>query len=297
MAERGKNKKQQNTKKQETKRRKFESIYDFGHRSLDQDIIEKLGALRSELLKEILEYEGEYLEEINGNSYKVTYKSKIPKDDSDWSGSFTDALMNFHNKNSIKFENMESISITNAQAKANGEKLIQVLMSEFGLQKFQAAAFAGVFMAESGLNPAAYNKEEKSGRGVPGQSKATAQKLAATCGYGAGLAQWTFQERKSKAVAALNKSRGTSYNWRVLEAIPLEDQVRMVGLELKAPFMQKVKASRSVEEAVDLVLRGYENGGGGSGALCSTAAIDKYTWCGGYKGAMKTRVGFAKSFL
>ena len=61
---RGKNKKQQNTKKQETKRRKFESIYDFGHRSLDQDIIEKLGALRSELLKEILEYEGEYLEEI-----------------------------------------------------------------------------------------------------------------------------------------------------------------------------------------------------------------------------------------
>ena len=28
MAERGKNKKQQNTKKQETKRRKFESIYD-----------------------------------------------------------------------------------------------------------------------------------------------------------------------------------------------------------------------------------------------------------------------------
>ena len=119
MAERGKNNKQQNTKQKEAKRRKFESIYDFGHRSLDQDIIEKLGALRSELLKEILEYEGEYLEEINGNSYKVTYKSKIPEDDSDWSGSFTDALMNFHNKNSIKFENMESISITNAQAKAN----------------------------------------------------------------------------------------------------------------------------------------------------------------------------------
>lgn len=216
----------------------------------------------------------------------------------------TKANLVYHNylvQNPLSFQTNSAflggapLPISSKQARENARILISILIKEFGLADFQAAAFAGVFEAESGLNPASFNVLEKTGRGNPGQSQKTAQLLAATAGYGAGIAQWTFKERKQKAVQSLNSATGKNYNWQQIEAIPFDDQVRMVMFELSPNFINQIKTTRSIEAAVDLILRGYENGGSGNGKLASVAQMNSYA--GGYSGLMQKRVGYAKTML
>jgi hypothetical protein len=60
----------------------------------------------------------------------------------------------------------------------------------------------------------------------------------------------------------------------------------------KSKFRNLLSKNDSLTEAVDKVLRGYENGG--NGTLASAQAMNKYTWAGGYSGLLKTRTDLAK---
>lgn len=160
----------------------------------------------------------------------------------------------------------------------NGVIITKWLSQRLNLSPINVIGFAGCWMQESQCNPSLYNKAEKSGK-FKGSS-------ANGAGYGAGIAQWSNQ-RKFNVMRMMKTSQP-------IETWPLEMQLNAAVKELRTPFINKLKNCNSIEQSVDLVLRGYENGGGGSGPLASVAQINKYTWDGGYAGAMAKRVGYAK---
>lgn len=177
--------------------------------------------------------------------------------------------------------NFTTIAITTSQADDNAMEIIRFFMSR-GLTLPQACGFVGCWGAESMCNPHAYNKAEKAGtfKGSSANGK----------GYGAGLAQWSHGWKES-----LQKLMG---RFDPIENWDLHTQLEACWRDLqngnKSRFLPVLKGCGDVVSAVDAVLRGYENGG--NGTLASQAQIDRYTWCGGYAGAMKTRVGFGKKW-
>lgn len=175
-----------------------------------------------------------------------------------------------------------SNAITTAQADANAMEIMKFFVSK-GLTPEQASGFVGCWGAESMCNPHAYNKAEKAGR-FKGSS-------ANGAGYGAGLAQWSHGWK-----ADLQRMMGRMdpiENWDLYTQLTAcwEDLQR----GNKSRFLNVLRDRNDPVGATDAVLRGYENGG--NGKLASVAQIDKYTWCGGYNGAMNTRVSFAKKWL
>ena len=173
-------------------------------------------------------------------------------------------------------------------AKANGTKLMKYFMSNdgLGLSKQQAAALVGVLKAESGLNPAQYNYQEFRNLGVD---------MTKNGGYGAGLAQWSGLDRKGRVLRWWNSTH-PDQRYAKIEDMPLEAQAQMLAHEFKTVYpkiLSKLKSTNSVEEAVDIVLRGFENGGGSS--LASVAAMNKYKE--GYAGLTNVRRKFAASAM
>lgn len=171
--------------------------------------------------------------------------------------------------------------ITDEQANENAMKIMQFFVSN-GLTPEQASGFVGCWGAESMCNPHAYNKEEKQGT-FNGSS-------ANGAGYGAGLAQWshTWKQDLQKLIGRNDPIE----NW------DLNTQLKACWLDLqkgnKSRFLPILKRCTGVVQATDAVLRGYENGG--NGTFASIEQINKYTWCGGYKGAMQTRCSYAKKW-
>ena len=173
-------------------------------------------------------------------------------------------------------------------AKANGTKLMKYFMSNdgLGLSKQQAAALVGVLKAESGLNPARYNELEFRNLGVD---------LTKNGGYGAGLAQWSGLDRKGRVLRWWNSTHPNE-RYAKIEDMPLEAQAQMLAHEFKTTYpkiLSKLKSTNSVEEAVDIVLRGFENGGGS--ILASVAHMNKYKE--GYAGLTNVRRKFAASAM
>lgn len=175
--------------------------------------------------------------------------------------------------------------LTTAQMINNGKIIIQFLMQRLGLTDFQAAAFAGVWAAESGCNPQAYNRQEKSGT-FPGSS-------ANGAGYGAGLAQWSHGWKAHlQKIMGLNNPIETWTMQQQLEAA-CRDMTQSGGM--KNRFLPKLKGAANLQDAVHMVLAGYENGS--NGPMASIPQLDKYKWAGGYQGLMKTRFGYAQQIL
>lgn len=176
-----------------------------------------------------------------------------------------------------------------------GVYIAKTLMQKMGLKDFQAAGFPGCFMAESRCNPAAYNKAEKAGR-FKGSS-------ANGSGYGAGLAQWSNAWKYS-----IQKMFG---KYSPIETWTLDQQIQIVLRTCKPTFINMLRGCTSAAQATDLVLRGYENGGGGSGGLRSKQSMKAYTWCknvyipdvgrksfaDGYIGALAERTAWANVIL
>lgn len=177
----------------------------------------------------------------------------------------------------MAFGSFGSNAITTSEADSNAMQIIDFFKGK-GLTTEQACGFVGCWGAESMCNPHAYNKQEKAGTFKGSTANGS--------GYGAGLAQWshTWKDSLQKLIGRNDPIE----NW------DLDTQLNACWLDLqkgnKSRFLPKLTQCRTVTEAVDAVLRGYENGG--NGAFASVAQIDKYTWCGGYTGAMNTRVGF-----
>ena len=176
-----------------------------------------------------------------------------------------------------------------------GVYIAKTLMQQMGLKDFQAAGFPGCFMAESRCNPAAYNKAEKSGS-FKGSS-------ANGSGYGAGLAQWS-NAWKYSIQKMFNR-------YSPIESWTLDQQIQIVLKTCKPTFINMIRNCTSAAQATDLVLRGYENGGGGSGGLRSKQSMKAYTWCknvyipdvgrktfaDGYIGALAERTAWANVIL
>lgn len=110
--------------------------------------------------------------------------------------------------------------ITKQQVLANGSKVINSLIDRLGMTREQAAGVAGVIMAESGLNPASYNKAEKAGT-LKG-SKANG------AGYGAGMLQWSMG-RKDAVLKLIGKNKP-------IEELSIDDQIDMLIGELQGPY-------------------------------------------------------------
>ena len=129
--------------------------------------------------------------------------------------------------------------LSQGQRKANAMAIISQLMSTLGLSKPQAAGIAGVLMSEGGCNPAAFNKGEKAGI----YKSSGANNLGAPYGqkhspwdYGAGICQWTYVNRKEKAIAGgLGITREQAANIITnggIEKLSLQQQVSMLIWEL-----------------------------------------------------------------
>jgi len=76
-------------------------------------------------------------------------------------------------------------------------------MKDLNLTKAQAAGIAGVLTAESGINPSAFNKKEKAGTYTSSSANNKGAKYGeknSPWSYGAGIGQWTFTDRKEKAI-------------------------------------------------------------------------------------------------
>ena len=131
----------------------------------------------------------------------------------------------------------KSRKISSTQALQNGKVVIDTLMTRLNLTKDQAAGVAGVMMAESGLNPAAYNKQEKAGK-----LKAS---RANGAGYGGGILQWSM-DRKRTTLASIGKE---GYN---IEDLSLEDQLEMLIKEFEGPYkntLEGIKNSTTASQA------------------------------------------------
>lgn len=119
-----------------------------------------------------------------------------------------------------KEEKTKSSSTTSKEALENGQMVVDSLMSRLNMTKEQATGVAGVIMAESGLNPASYNKAEKAGKLK--SSKANGP------GYGAGMLQWSM-DRKKEALKLIGKNKP-------IEELSIGDQIDMLIGELQGPY-------------------------------------------------------------
>lgn len=146
--------------------------------------------------------------------------------------------------------------ISSGEQRANGEKIISILMSDLSLTREQAAGIVGVIMSESGANPAAFNKGERNGT----YKSSSANNVGSAYGtkgspwsYGAGICQWTFCDRKEKAIMkGLGVSREEAINiikTRGIESLSLEDQAKMLVGELKSAYSATLEGIRKCSTA------------------------------------------------
>lgn len=114
----------------------------------------------------------------------------------------------------------------------------EYLMKSLNLTDFQASALAGVFRAESGLNPGAENDFEKSGQ----SSNVKANQ------YGIGINQWTH-------------GRHDNYvNWIAQHGSGLQSELDFTTDEIKTKypeFLAALRSAKTLEEAVGYVYTMY----------------------------------------
>ena len=149
------------------------------------------------------------------------------------------------------------------------------LMQKHGLDAVHASALTGVWYAESGLNPAIKSKKDS----------------------GSGIAQWTGSRHQS-----FNKFYRQVFGKQSpgILNVGLDQQIDVAIAEYKSRTgnWRHFLNTKSLTDAVDSVLRGYENGGNNS--LLPIADIDRiYTKVGSgtYKSLMSSRVKYAQQTL
>lgn len=201
--------------------------------SLD-NAIEMLKYIQLDLLKESLETLGEDLEY---NNNKVEYKNYLIENPITILEPVSGETM------SQIFDGAVTPSNIPAATKANAMKVVTNLMNILGLTKEQACGIAGVLTSESGVNAGIVNKGEKNGtykssgannEGTPYGTKHS------PWSYGAGICQWTFCDRKEKAImGGLNVSREEAKKIIMnqgIEGLSLEQQINMLAFELQTTY-------------------------------------------------------------
>lgn len=174
-----------------------------------------------------------------------------------------------------------SASAVSSAGKKRGCYILKKLCEAWGCQPVNAVGSVGCFYCESQCDPAQYNKAEKAGQFKGSRANGP--------GYGAGIAQWSLT-RKADIQRMFRR-------YTPIESWTLDQQIEIVKQTCKPAFVNQLKACRTATASTDIWLRGYENGGGGSGGLCGVEHINKYKWCNGYYGAMQHRTTAAIEIL
>ena len=183
-----------------------------------------------------------------------------------------------------------------AQGVKNGVYITKKLMSALNLKDYQAVGFPGCWMCESTCDPASYNKAEKNGS-FKGSS-------ANGSGYGAGLAQWS-NGWKNTIQKHFNR-------YTPIETWSMDQQLEIVIKLCTQTYLNMLRNCSNAAESTDIVLRGYENGSGGTSTkLRSKESMKAYTWCkksyipdsgyqtfsDGYVGALTSRTAWSRKIL
>ena len=159
---------------------------------------------------------------------------------------------------------------------------MEYLMSR-GMTREQAAGVLGVFLAESGLDPAAKAK-------MKGDN-------------GVGIAQWTRNRQGDRQKTFWNiygKLFGDASQYGGdITKVPFKRQLD-VFLAERPTITQAIMNASGTREATEIMERGYENGGGTYGNMASDAQINRIygdRWGNGYERQMRTRLGYAQAVL
>lgn len=159
----------------------------------------------------------------------------------------------------------------------NSERAMSYLMSR-GMSNTGAAAIVGTLLAESGLDPTIHAK-------MKGDS-------------GEGLAQWTGSRKNNFWSTLETLEPGAKKKYGSIDKVPFERQLDVVLAE-RPTVTAAIHNAKDVNAATDIMLRGYENGGGAAHNLASVKQMnDIYgKWNNGYDNQMKTRLGNANRLL
>lgn len=152
--------------------------------------------------------------------------------------------------------------------------IMNKLIKDGGLSPVAAAALTGVWWAESGLDPHIVDQIMlKQGKGKHE--------------IGQGIAQWTWG--RVKEFRDWHKSRYGSDAYPMDTNLNTQVDYALYDMSKRSKLMQVLRTSQNVQEVVDAVLRGYENGGFSSFADIPT--INRlYARGGGYEGLMRGRM-------
>lgn len=118
-----------------------------------------------------------------------------------------------------------------------------VLMQQYDLSNEQASALTGVWYAESNLKPHIHEIGKESNPYA-----------------GQGIAQWTGRQRQQHARDIYKRIYGKD---KQIKQMTLDEQINVAVAEFKERTgnWQRFLNAKNLNEAVDIVWRGYENGG------------------------------------
>lgn len=159
----------------------------------------------------------------------------------------------------------------------NVERAMNYLISK-GMSKTGAAAIVGTLQAESSLDPTIHAKM----KGDDGE----------------GLAQWTGSRKNNFWKVLEQIEPGARRRYGSISNVPFDRQIDVVLAE-RPDVMQAISNSKDVATATDLMLRGFENGGGTINSLASKAQMDNIysKWGNGYNKQMLKRLNNASNIL
>ena len=153
------------------------------------------------------------------------------------------------------------------------------LIKEGKLSPIASAALTGVWWAESGLNP------HITDRAMKGKSKDV---------IGQGIAQWTWS--RVKDFGNWHREKYGQFAYPMDTDLNKQVEFALYDMGKRTKLMQVLRSSNNVQEVVDAVLRGYENGGFTD--FASRQAIDRlYARGGGYEGLMRGRMKYTGDAL
>lgn len=165
----------------------------------------------------------------------------------------------------------------NSYSSGNTARALSYLTSR-GLSQTGASAIVGVLQAESNLIPS-----------IRAQAKGD---------NGEGIAQWTGS-RKNVFWNTLEKIEpGARKRYGSIVNVPLERQLDVV-LKERPTITRAIHNAKDLSTATDIMLRGYENGGGTLGTMISKDKMDQVysKWGNGYTTQMNKRLRNAYNLL
>ncbi len=157
------------------------------------------------------------------------------------------------------------------------QRAMAYLMNK-GMSSTGAAAIVGTLQAESSLDPTIH-----------------AQMKGDT---GEGLAQWTGSRKNTFWKILEGIEPGARKRYGSISKVPFERQLDVVMAE-RPDVISAISNANNVNTATDIMLRGYENGGGTIGTLATKQQMDNIygKWNNGYDKQMAKRLGNATNLL